>query len=133
MTQRIWIPEIPQIRALGARVLAAGVARLGNFRVPRDGDRALVGAPAPFATRVIDGVSLTYNDEGQGTVIVCLHALGHGARDYARLRRRLRGHFRVIALDFPGHGRSSDDDKGPSISRYTQLLSGLLDALGIER
>src|SRR5262245_55803951 len=42
-------------------------------------------------TVLVDGVTLAYEDEGQGPPVVCLHALGHGARDYEALAARLRG------------------------------------------
>jgi pimeloyl-ACP methyl ester carboxylesterase len=95
--------------------------------------RRAVGASEPCHDVVVDGVRLAYDDEGEGPPLVCLHAIGHGAGDFAGLRRRLAGRHRVIALDWPGHG-SSDDDRVPaSAGRYTVLLAGVLDALGIER
>jgi len=95
--------------------------------------RRAVGASEPCHDVVVDGVRLAYDDEGEGPPLVCLHAIGHGASDFAGLRRRLAGRHRVIALDWPGHG-SSDDDRVPaSAGRYTVLLAGVLDALGIER
>jgi len=81
----------------------------------------------------VDGIRLAYDDEGRGSPLVCLHAIGHGASDFAGIRRRLAGRHRVIALDWPGHG-SSDDDRVPaSAGRYAVLLAGALDALGVER
>jgi len=81
----------------------------------------------------VDGIRLAYYDEGRGSPLVCLHAIGHGASDFAGIRRRLAGRHRVIALDWPGHG-SSDDDRVPaSAGRYAVLLAGALDALGVER
>src|SRR5205823_1809781 len=52
--------------------------------------RGEVGAAAPFNEIEVGGVRLAYNDEGYGPAVVCLHAIGHGARDYAGLRLRLR-------------------------------------------
>lgn len=81
--------------------------------------------------RVVDGVRLAFDDEGRGPAVVCLHAIGHGASDYARLRARLRNRFRVLAVDWPGQGRSGDDPQPASAMRYTSLLAGLLDALDL--
>lgn len=94
--------------------------------------RAALGA-APGTEATIDGVRLTYDDEGVGPPIVCLHAIGHGASDFARLRARLRGRHRVIAVDWPGQGRSGEDRLAPTAGRYAELLAGLLDALGLDR
>jgi len=92
--------------------------------------RFALGA-APGTDRLIDGVRLAFDDDGQGPVVVCLHAIGHGAGDFARLRARLRDRYRVIALDWPGQGCSGTDHEPASATRYAALLTGLLDALGI--
>jgi len=81
----------------------------------------------------IDGVRLAYDDEGAGPAVVCLHAIGHDARDFRRLRARLRPRHRVVALDWPGQGRSGPDDVAASGRRYAQLLAGFLAAAGVDR
>ena len=49
--------------------------------------RAALGAdPLSGRTIDVDGVRLAYDDEGQGPVVLCLHSIAHGARDYAPLR-----------------------------------------------
>jgi pimeloyl-ACP methyl ester carboxylesterase len=94
--------------------------------------RAAVGARAPWRTHTVDGVRLAYNDDGSGAPIVCLHAIGHGAGDFARLRERLRWRYRVLALDWPGQGQSGDDRVEASAQRYTDLLDAWLAAVGTE-
>ncbi len=64
---------------------------------------------------------------------MCLHAIGHDGRDFRRLRERLRGRHRVVALDWPGQGRSGADHVAASGWRYADLLAGFLDAAGVER
>jgi 4,5:9,10-diseco-3-hydroxy-5,9,17-trioxoandrosta-1(10),2-diene-4-oate hydrolase len=81
----------------------------------------------------VDGVRLAYNEDGAGPAVVCLHAIGHGAGDFAALRERLAGRYRLVALDWPGHGNSDDDREPVSAARYAELLIGFLDAAGIER
>ena len=95
--------------------------------------RAAVGASADGRTIGIDGVRLAVDDTGGGPAIVCLHAIGHGAADFAGLRRRLAPRWRVLAPDWPGQGRSAADHEPPRAARYAALLEGLLDACGIER
>ncbi|MCA9673826.1 MAG: alpha/beta fold hydrolase [Kofleriaceae bacterium] len=99
--------------------------------------RALVGAVAP-RTLVVAGIRLAYDDDPRDgddprPVMVCLHAIGHGARDYAGLRDRLRDRFRVVAFDWPGHGASDDDVAPASAERYAEILTGFLAGLGVER
>ena len=94
--------------------------------------RAALGAdPLSGRTIDVDGVRLAYDDEGQGPVVLCLHSIAHGARDYAPLRERLRGRCRVIALDWPGHGRSSEDRAPSSAARYAEIAERFADVLGL--
>ncbi len=93
--------------------------------------RSAVGATAPWQEITVDRVRLAYNDDGNGPAVVCLHAIGHGAGDFTALRERLKGRHRMIALDWPGQGSSEDDHAPASAGRYTDLLAGFLDGLGI--
>jgi 4,5:9,10-diseco-3-hydroxy-5,9,17-trioxoandrosta-1(10),2-diene-4-oate hydrolase len=95
--------------------------------------RTAVGAELPCREVAVDGVQLAYDDEGSGPAVICLHAIGHGAGDFRVLRRRLAGSYRVIALDWPGQGRSGEDHRPPSAGRYADLLAGLVETLGVER
>ena len=95
--------------------------------------RTAVGA-LPSARRVVvDRVALAVDDEGSGPALVCLHAIGHGAADFARLRSRLAPRWRVVAPDWPGQGRSEPDRLAPDAARYADLLGGVLDACNIGR
>jgi 4,5:9,10-diseco-3-hydroxy-5,9,17-trioxoandrosta-1(10),2-diene-4-oate hydrolase len=83
-------------------------------------------------TLTIDGTRLVLDDEGRGDAIVCLHAIGHDARDFARLRARFAPAHRVIAIDWPGQGRSPRDGRPVTAAHYAELLEAVLDALDIE-
>jgi 4,5:9,10-diseco-3-hydroxy-5,9,17-trioxoandrosta-1(10),2-diene-4-oate hydrolase len=97
------------------------------------GAREAVGAESGRNAVTVDGVRLTYDDDGGGEVVVCLHAVGHGAADFAGFRARHRDDIRVIALDWPDHGRSGADRVAPSSARYGELLGQALDALALGR
>jgi 4,5:9,10-diseco-3-hydroxy-5,9,17-trioxoandrosta-1(10),2-diene-4-oate hydrolase len=88
--------------------------------------RTALGASGHRVT--VDGVSLAFDAEGAGAEVVCLHAIGHGAADFGRLRRRLSGRYRMLALDWPGQGSSGDDHAPASAVRYAALLEGFLAA-----
>ena len=92
--------------------------------------RSAAGAQAPWREVTLDGVRMAYDDEGAGPAVVCLHAIGHGAADFAGLRVRLRDRHRVLAPDWPGQGNSGKDALPPSAARYAALLAGFLDATG---
>ena len=93
--------------------------------------RLALGAAADAKEVVVDGVRLAYDDAGSGPVLLCLHAIGHGASDFADLRARLGGRCRVIALDWPGHGRSGEDAVPATARRYGALAAGFVDALAL--
>ena len=94
--------------------------------------RAALGAdPVSGRTIGVDGVRLAYDDEGEGPVVLCLHSIAHGASDYAPLRARLGERFRVVALDWPGHGRSDEDRVPASAARYAEIVERFADALGL--
>lgn len=72
--------------------------------------RHALGVATPARYTKLCGVELAYSDsEGSGLPIVCLHAIGHGARDFVPLRARLDPGYRFITLDWPGQGRSGED------------------------
>jgi 4,5:9,10-diseco-3-hydroxy-5,9,17-trioxoandrosta-1(10),2-diene-4-oate hydrolase len=95
--------------------------------------REALGAIPPHKEIDIDGVKLAYNDDGAGPVILCLHAIGHGASDFARVSQVLRNRYRVIALDWPGQGRSGPDNEAASAGRYAELLEKFITALQLDR
>ncbi|OJF11016.1 alpha/beta fold hydrolase [Couchioplanes caeruleus] len=85
----------------------------------------------------VHGVTMACDDSAPGRdelpVLLCLHAIGHGAQDFASLRAALAGQWRVVAPDWPGQGNSGPDREPPTATRYAELALGLLDALGIAR
>jgi pimeloyl-ACP methyl ester carboxylesterase len=88
-----------------------------------------LGARSPCRTVEVDGVRLAMRDTGRGVPVLCLHAVGHGARDFEALADALSPSHRVLALDLPGHGGSSSDPEPPSYARYVHLLDGVITAL----
>ena len=95
--------------------------------------RHAVGASAARRFATVDGVRLAYDDVGRGPAVVCLHAIGHGAGDFAHLAARLADRHRVLALDWPGQGWSDPDREPPTSRRYAELLAGFLAAVDAGR
>ena len=85
--------------------------------------------------RMLDvaGTRLAVTVTGQGPAIVCLHAVGHGARDFAKLAAHLSHCFRFVAVDFPAHGDSPAEAAATTARRYEELLGAAVDALGLAR
>ncbi len=82
---------------------------------------------------LVDGVRLAVAREGRGQTVVCLHAIGHGGRDFEAFASALKGRFDVIRVDWPDQGRSGPDTKAPTPARYAELLAGVLAQLRVER
>ncbi|MBO2453178.1 alpha/beta fold hydrolase [Actinomadura barringtoniae] len=78
-----------------------------------------------WSTRVLEA--------GTGTPLVLMHGTGGHLEAFARNVPALAEHFRVIAYDFPGHGRTSLATADLEIADYLEHLAGLLDALRIPR
>jgi 4,5:9,10-diseco-3-hydroxy-5,9,17-trioxoandrosta-1(10),2-diene-4-oate hydrolase len=98
------------------------------------GDRAEIGVPEGSAEIVVDGVKLAVARTGHGPPVVCLHAAGHGGRDFEAFTEAMKGRFEIIRIDWPGQGRSGDDLGHPvSAARYADLLARALIGLGVER
>jgi pimeloyl-ACP methyl ester carboxylesterase len=125
------------IRLSGLSVLLGGMALLAMRLIGTVKEemrsanyRSGVGAQEPRKTISLLGVSIAYADSGgSGPALVCLHAIGHGARDFENLSRHLIPQYRVIALDFPGQGNSGDDAQPPSGTRYSEIVSQFIDEL----
>lgn len=79
----------------------------------------------------IDQVRIAYTRKGRGRPIVCLHAIGHGSRDFESFTDLMHSQFEIISLDWPNHGSSGDDHRLPSANRYAELLVNFLDELKI--
>lgn len=81
-----------------------------------------------------DGLTLWYEDEGQGVPVLCLAGLTRNARDFDRLAAHLT-EVRLIRLDSRGRGRSDHD---PDFTHYNVPQEAadavaLLDHLGLEK
>jgi pimeloyl-ACP methyl ester carboxylesterase len=96
--------------------------------------RQAVSAQTDLRTWWVDGAALRYQDTGgDKPVIICLHAIGHASGDYAAVVASLRSKYRVIALDWPGQGRSDAMAVAPEVSRYAELLHRFVGELAIDR
>lgn len=123
---------ISAVLALLMALLAMGILGPAKGKQMSTIYRSAVGAQEPRATVSLDGVTIAYTDSGgTGPPIICLHAIGHGARDFEDLSRRLSPQYRVIALDFPNQGNSGADSEPASGKRYTEILSRFIDGLNL--
>jgi pimeloyl-ACP methyl ester carboxylesterase len=81
-----------------------------------------------------DGLSLFYQDEGSGPVVLCLAGLTRNSSDFDYMMPHLTGH-RVIRPDYRGRGLSdwSSDPLTYSIPVESRDVLTLLDHLGLDK
>ena len=82
-----------------------------------------------------DGLRLHVAASGNGPALVLLHGFTGSSETWNFLRPSLDSHYRIVAVDLPGHGRSSSpSDPGRySLERFAADLATVLDTLEIER
>jgi pimeloyl-ACP methyl ester carboxylesterase len=103
-----------------------------NMQINEPGLRAATGAQPPVTWIDNGRLRLAATRRGKGPAVLCLHAIGHGARDFEPLATRIGDHFEVIALDWPGQGRSPDDGVSADAAHYGTLIEQAMDALAID-
>src|ERR1700751_2764887 len=117
-----------------------GQARaMGNLeRRIRDAERnlfAAVGADVDefFLDLARTGLRVRVLSHGRGPTVVLLHGVSESAAIWAPLFTKL-GHFRLLAVDLPGHGLSDPVTfrRGQVRERARQVTDDILDALGLD-
>lgn len=95
-------------------------------------ERLSLGVGTPTATVAADGTAIAIRRQGKGIPVICLHATGHGGRDYAEFTRSISEEgFEPIIVDWPGHGASPPEatEQGVSAERYADILAELIPIL----
>lgn len=94
--------------------------------------RWLVKAGLESKTQQIGRMNVRYIRTGRGPTVILIHGLASSIYSWSDLIGSLSETFDVIALDLPGFGASSQ----PSdlvFADYAQTVTGLMDALGVEK
>lgn len=95
--------------------------------------RHAAGAPDPVLWIEAAGATIAVMRRGRGVPVLCLHAIGHGARDFEPLANLIGQDFEIIALDWPGQGRSLPDTQPPTAQRYAEILVAAMDVLNLRK
>ncbi len=79
--------------------------------------------------------TLSYQDDGDGPVLILLHATLHNHHDFDAIAPTLARSYRVIAPDWPGCGDSppATDPGGLSAPLFADALEDLVDHLGADK
>ena len=82
----------------------------------------------------VDGVRMHYMDQGEGPVVVLLHASFMHLRTWDSMAAALADRYRVIRPDFLISGLTGPDPRlDYGFDRNLELVNGLLEALGVEQ
>ncbi|NWL78842.1 3-oxoadipate enol-lactonase [Pseudomonas taiwanensis] len=76
-----------------------------------------------------DGCQLHYEDYGRGMPVLLVHGLGSSTRDWEYQVPTLAAHYRVIAIDVRGHGRSDKPHERYSIAGFADDVAALIEHL----
>lgn len=92
----------------------------------------LAWAPAIAVREVaVDGVKLRYLTAGDGPPLVLLHTLRTQLDMFQKVVPELARHFRVYAVDYPGHGYSDIPRAEYTPELFVRAIAGFLEALNI--
>lgn len=86
----------------------------------------------------INGTSVHYVDEGQGTPLILIHGAGGSSREWTfSMIDKIKDRYRVIAVDRPGHGYT-ERIKGrahtaETMGEQAELIATLATRLGIQQ
>lgn len=79
-----------------------------------------------------DGVRIHYVDAGRGHPVVMLTGFSQSAAEFGKQIDDLSSDYRVIAMDYRGHGASEKPDHGYRVSRLATDLRELLVHLDLQ-
>ena len=78
-------------------------------------------------------IELCYSVEGEGDTIILMHGWGCDRTIWANTVSLLKSHYRVVAIDFAGFGRSQEPTSVWGVEEYTRSIEALVAHLGVER
>lgn len=89
----------------------------------------------PVKTAEIDGLTITYTDTGDRNLppVVLMHGWGCDHSTVRSIAAALEDRMRVINVDLPGHGQSSEPPTVWGVDNYTRFMESFIDSLGLVR
>lgn len=80
----------------------------------------------------MNGLTLSYIDEGEGDPIILVHGLASNAGFWRYNIEALSRHYRVIAIDLPGYGKSSKGDYPYGMAWYASVIADFIAEMNLE-
>lgn len=81
----------------------------------------------------IGSIAVNYIDEGEGEMILLLHGWGANITLYAGVIKALSQNHRVIALDMPGFGKTSEPPEPWCVDDYVDFVIKFLASFGFNK
>jgi pimeloyl-ACP methyl ester carboxylesterase len=91
-------------------------------------------ADAPVGSRVeVNGMQVYYEVSGQGDPLIVLHGAHMNLVTMGGIIPRLAETHKVYALEFQGHGRTSDIDRPITYQNLADDAAAFMEAVGVEQ
>ncbi len=74
----------------------------------------------------VDGLNINYTDVGEGKCIVLFHGWGANKEAFTPIINKLSQYMRVVALDFPGFGKSDEPKEIWDVDAYAEFMKKFL-------
>jgi pimeloyl-ACP methyl ester carboxylesterase len=82
---------------------------------------------------LVNGINIYYEEYGSGEPLLLLHGNSQSVQAFKMQIPEFAKHYRVIAVDTRGHGKSGDDGKRYSYNLFTEDVTALLEHLKIKK
>ncbi len=111
------------------------VKKFASFRAEHQADHDAIDAQFNQQDKVVNGIHWHYVDEGSpnGPVILFLHGLPEGWYSWSKVLPLVDHHYRLIAIDMKGYGRSTALDRDYNWHTVASQTLDLMTSLGIDK
>ena len=81
----------------------------------------------------VDGLEISYIEEGEGTPVLLLHGWGCNSGHWNALTQSLKEKHRVIVPDIPGFGESEEPPETWCTADFAAFFAHFMNAVGVEK
>ena len=82
---------------------------------------------------VVKGLRINYEVKGEGETVLLLHGWASSLQPYCRLMDQLSSRYRVIAVDFPGMGKSEEPKEPWDVDGFVDFTLAFLQQFDVKK